>query len=78
MIPFGLPEKKQTRTNYNLLIMPCQGVNFINVKRMNFLYKCHFGSFFSSYLYVKKAAEMTFVRKIRTYNVDEIDGRAQQ
>ncbi len=50
------------------------GVNFINIKCANFLYKCQFSSFFSSYVYVKKAAETTFVRKIRTYNVDEIDG----
>jgi len=26
-------------------------------------------------MYVVKAAETTFVRKTRTYNVDEIDGR---
>ncbi len=52
------------------------GVNFINVKLANFTYECHFGSFFTSYLYVKKAAEMTFVRKMRMYNVDEIDGRS--
>ncbi len=32
-------------------------------------------AFFSSYMYVKKAAETAFVQKIRTYNVDEIDGR---
>jgi len=44
------------------------GVNFINVKRANFTYKCHFGSFFSSYLYVKKVAKMTFVRKMRWWN----------
>ena len=55
-------------------VLPGIGVNFMNVKRANFTHECHFGSFFSSYLYVKKAAEMTFVRKIRTYNVDEIDG----
>ncbi len=30
---------------------------------------------FSSYIYVEKAAEMTFVLKMRAYNVDEIDGR---
>jgi len=28
-------------------------------------------------MYIVKAAETTFVRKIRTYNVDEIDGRGQ-
>jgi len=48
-------------------------VNFINVKRAKFLYERHFGSFFSSYMYVVKAAETTFVQKIRTCNVDEID-----
>jgi len=42
------------------------GVNFINVMRTNFLYKRRFGSFFSSYVYVENAAEMMFVRKIRT------------
>jgi len=26
-------------------------------------------------MYIKKAAEKTFLRKIRTFNVDEIDGR---
>jgi len=51
------------------------GVNFINVKCTNFLYECHFGSFFSSYMYVVKAAKMTFVRVICTFNVDEIDTR---
>jgi len=29
---------------------------------------------FSSYMYIEKAAKMTFVRKMRAYNVDEIDG----
>jgi hypothetical protein len=29
---------------------------------------------FSSYMYIVKAAETTFVQKIRTFNVDEIDG----
>jgi len=33
------------------------GVNFINVKRTYFLYEWHFGSFFSSYMYIVKAAE---------------------
>ncbi len=31
---------------------------------------------FSSYMYVEKAAEAMFVRKIRLYNVDEIDGKS--
>jgi len=43
-----------------------------------FLYKRRFGSFFSSYVYVEKAAKTTFVRKICTFNVDEIDGRTTQ
>jgi hypothetical protein len=46
------------------------GVNFINVISTNFVYECCFGSF------LEKAAETMFVRKIRTYNVDEIDGRS--
>ncbi len=32
---------------------------------------------FSSYMYVDKAAETTFVRKMRAYNIGEIDGRVQ-
>ncbi len=51
------------------------GVNFINFKLANFTYECHFSSIFSSYMYVKKASETTFIQKICTYNVDEIDGR---
>ncbi len=47
---------------------PC--VNFINVKRTNFLYECCFGSFYYVHVPRKKAAKMMFVRKI---NVDEID-----
>jgi len=42
------------------------GVNFIIVKRANFLYECHFSSYVLALL--KK-----FVQKICTYNVDEID-----
>ncbi len=48
-------------------------VNFINIKCANFLYKLHFGSSFSIYMYIVKAAETTFVRKICTFNIDEID-----
>jgi hypothetical protein len=33
-----------------------------------------FWQLFSSYVYVDKAAETTFVQNICTYNVDEIDG----
>ncbi len=46
------------------------GVNFINIIRALFSYESRFGSFFSSYMYV-----ITFVRKARAYNVDEIDHR---
>jgi hypothetical protein len=51
------------------------GVNFINIICVLFSYESLFGSFFSSFMYLVKAAEMMFVRNIRTYNVDEIDGR---
>jgi len=51
------------------------GVNFINVLHTNFSYERCFSSFFSSYMYVVKAAETMFVRKICTFNVDEIDTR---
>ncbi len=53
------------------------GVNFINVLRKHFSYERHFGSFFSSYMYVVKAAKTMFVRKICTFNIDEIDYRRQ-
>ncbi len=33
-----------------------------------------FWQLFSSYVFVEKAAEATFIRKICTYNIDEIDG----
>jgi hypothetical protein len=46
-----------------------QGVNFINVLRTNFLYEHCFGSFFL----LRFDFEEKFVRKIRTFNVDEID-----
>ncbi len=36
---------------------PC--VNFINILRTNFLYKCCFWQLFSCYMYVEKAAETT-------------------
>jgi hypothetical protein len=50
------------------------GVNFINVKRTNFLYERRFDSFFYLHVTVKKAAEVMFIRKTRGFNVDEIDG----
>ncbi len=44
--------------------MQRQGVNFINMYECtNFSYECRFGSFFSSYMYIVKAEEMTFVQK---------------
>ena len=50
------------------------GVNFINIIVTNFSYECCFGSFFYVHVTRKKAAETTFVWKICTNNVDEIDG----
>ena len=46
------------------------GVNFINIKCANFSYEHWFWQLFSSYMNV---AETTFVRKICSFNVDEID-----
>jgi len=37
-----------------------------------------FWQLFSSYMYVIKAAKMTFVQKICTFNVDEIDTYKEQ
>jgi len=43
-------------------------------QRARFSYELHFSSFFiRMWVYVKKAAETTFVRKTRAFNVDEID-----
>ncbi len=50
------------------------GVNFINILSTNFLYERRFGSFFSSYMYVEKAAKAMFVQKTGASKVDEIDG----
>jgi hypothetical protein len=49
------------------------GVIFINVKRANFSYKRFVSAAFFLLHVHKKTAETTFVRKIRTFNVDEID-----
>jgi len=38
-----------------------------------FFVRTLFWQLFSSYIYVVKAAEMMFIRKIRLFNVDEID-----
>jgi len=43
----------------------------------NFLCEYRFGSF-SSYMYLVKAAETTFVRKICLFNVDEIDTKSKR
>jgi hypothetical protein len=48
------------------------GVNFINVLRTNFSYKRRFGNVRVTR---KKLPKPTFVRKIRAFNVDEIDCR---
>jgi len=48
-------------------------VNFINILRTNFLYKCRFSSFYNLHVTRKKAAKMTFVRKICAINTDEND-----
>jgi len=53
----------------------CPGVNFINVKGTNFSYEHCFGSFYYVHVTRKKAAKTTFIRKICSFNIDEIDGR---
>ncbi len=62
---WDLPFPHSVHINYGLkmLVKLPSGINFINVKCANFSYECHFSSFFSSYVYVKKAAETTFVQK---------------
>ncbi len=60
---FFISDKKKTIT---------LGVNFINVKRTNFSHKPHFRNV---HVTRKKLPKPAFVRKIRTFNVDEIDGR---
>jgi len=52
-----------------------KGVNFINIFARVFRTKRRFGSFFLDTSSTNVAAKMTFVWKIRTFNVDEIDGR---
>jgi len=53
-----------------LIQLRLTGVNFINILRERFLYEHCFGSIFQLHVHRKT----TFVRKIRTFNVDEIDG----
>jgi len=50
-------------------------VDFSKVKRTNFFYECTFQQLLLHRVHVarKKAAEMTFVRKMRAFYVDEID-----
>jgi len=44
-----------TNSNFVIKIIKIRsGVNFINVKRANFSYKCWFWQLFSSYMYVPK------------------------
>jgi len=73
---FPISPKKEKFFLFPFFLAILPGVNFINVKRTNILYECHFGSFFTyicMYINRKKAAVMTFVRNILEYNVDEID-----
>jgi len=48
------------------------GVNFINVKLMNFSYERRFGNIHVTW---KKLPKPTVVQKIRAFNIGEIDGR---
>jgi len=57
---------------YDFVIHPI--VNFINVKRTNFLYE---RMFWQLLLHICRAAKMTFVRKTRAFYVDEIDTYSQ-
>ncbi len=54
------------------------GVDFINVKRTNFLYERHFGSFYYVHVTRKKADKTTSVQKIHVFNIDEIDYRGKK
>jgi len=40
----------------------------------SYFVRTSFRQLFSSYMYVVKAAETTYVQKIRTLNIDEMDG----
>jgi hypothetical protein len=57
-------------------VFDTHAVNFINILRTNFADERRFGGFFYLHAHLLttylKAAETMFVRKIRTYNVDEI------
>jgi len=45
----------------------------INILRTIFLYKYDVLAAFPNYMNIEKAAETTFVQKMRPYNVDETD-----
>jgi len=64
-----IPNAKRQTSHQCLFVILGPTVNFINVKRANFSYERWFWQLFSTYMYV---AETTFVRNIRTFNVDEI------
>jgi hypothetical protein len=70
-MPLGSMSAKAVR---RMLVKLSPGLNFINIFCALFSYERHFGSFFSMCV-CKKAAEVTFVRKMRAKNVDEIDWR---
>jgi len=53
-----------------MLMKVTPGVNFINVKRTNFLYEHCFGNV---HVTRKKLPKPMFVRKICMFNIDEID-----
>ncbi len=59
---------------FNLIFLTqWQLVSFHQRYTYKFYVRILFQQLFSSYAYVEKAAKMTFVRKICTYNIDEID-----
>jgi hypothetical protein len=53
------------------------GLNFINILCARVFRTNVVLADFSSYVYLEKAAETTFVQKMRAFYVDEIDGRSQ-
>jgi len=49
---------------FNILIGKCaSGVNVINVKNINFLYECHFGSFYYIHVTRKKLPKQRLYEK---------------
>ncbi len=67
----GVPRADQIPVKIDLVVATVrgdqvfcrQGVNFINILRTNFSYKCCFGSFFYIHVTRKKGAKMTFCTK---------------